>query len=468
MKYRLPFFYDYVLANIVMPNATPIEMGVINYIHTLHSNRITSGSLFDQNIESQHSPIKTIFQDSLGVFPTSLGGYTHLEMQCYEDIVKIDKGSVCLGKTDRKKYIYPIKVSYHFEEFVGSHYNGNKLNGEFFWKHISEEVLEDARSGNATILLDWANENFISKESFKSLHLSIRSSKIPKEQIILFFNSFNADKIYDSWFPLEEQCLIVKNLPFLLSHTSHYYKDKFLNQPVISDFLETKNVFRKHKFLFKIRRSRNYRIGMLHALASSGLLSSGDWSCLDTISARDGLIKSKKYRDDLNIDIINELHKNLPHTLESEPGSRYENVMGWNDAHADASKTSYLYIASETFMTGEYKFFTEKVFKPIAHFQPFVFLSYPGALAELRNLGFKTFHPFIDESYDSEPDEVTRFNLIYKEIEKLCSLKTEDLHNWFWAMEEILIHNHTHLLKIYQNEPLSKELINFLHSQAGQ
>jgi hypothetical protein len=207
---------------------------------------------------------------------------------------------------------------------------------------------------------------------------------------------------------------------------------------------------------------------MLHALASDGLLNEGDWSCLDVISAQSGLKKSKKYRDDIDIDVINELHKYLPHTLESEPSSRYENVMGWNDSHADASKSSYLYIASETFMTGEYNFFTEKVFKPIAHFQPFVFLSYPGAMAELRNLGFKTFHPFIDESYDSEPDEVARFNLIYKEIKKLCSLTIEEIHSWFWSMEEILIHNHKHLLEIYQNETLSEELINFLRGRVGQ
>jgi hypothetical protein len=204
---------------------------------------------------------------------------------------------------------------------------------------------------------------------------------------------------------------------------------------------------------------------MLHALASSGLLEFGDWSCLESIPVNQGLNKTRKYFDNVNVDIITELHSRLPHNLETEPQSNFNNVNGWGDKHAEPSKSSYFYIASETFMSGEYKFFTEKVFKPIAHFQPFLFLSYPGALHELKKLGFKTFHPLIDESYDNEIDEVIRFNLIFKEIKRLCSMTNEELHTWYWGMEDILIHNHNHLKQLYLNEPASTEFVNFLNDQ---
>ena len=43
---------------------------------------------------------------------------------------------------------------------------------------------------------------------------------------------------------------------------------------------------------------------------------------------------------------------------------------------------------------------TEKTFKPIISLHPFILVSIPGSLAALKELGYKTFHPWINESYD--------------------------------------------------------------------
>ena len=40
----------------------------------------------------------------------------------------------------------------------------------------------------------------------------------------------------------------------------------------------------------------------------------------------------------------------------------------------------------------------------------------------LRHLGFKTFSQFIDESYDDEPNESKRVNMVYNEIKKLLTI----------------------------------------------
>jgi hypothetical protein len=287
-------------------------------------------------------------------------------------------------------------------------------------------------------------------------------SGIPKEQIVLVINSFNATEVYNKWFTPGEQKLEIINLPFLMSHTSYVYNLKYKNSNAIQNFLASRNKIRKHHFLFKIRRSRDYRIAMLHALASDNLLDKGNWSCLDPITADDGFKKSIKYKADINYDTICNLHTKLPRTLEDEPWSNFNNVNGWNDQNSIANDNSYFYIASETFMHSEFKFVTEKIFKPIAHFQPFLFLSYPGALQQLKQLGFKTFSPFIDESYDDEQDEVIRFNLIYNEIQRLCLMNLKELHSWYWNMEDILVHNHNHLLTLYQNEPYTIEAMKYL------
>jgi hypothetical protein len=139
-------------------------------------------------------------------------------------------------------------------------------------------------------------------------------------------------------------------------------------------------------------------------------------------------------------------------------------ISAWTDKHAEAHKNSYLYICTETFVHGDHKSLTEKVFKPIANFQPFLFVAYPGALALLQSLGFKTFSPFIDESYDNETDDTIRLQMIYKEIEKISKMSKEQVHNWYWSMKDILVYNHNHLLTIYKQEPKSTELIEFLHN----
>ena len=50
----------------------------------------------------------------------------------------------------------------------------------------------------------------------------------------------------------------------------------------------------------------------------------------------------------------------------------------------------------------ELLFVTEKAIKPMQNGLPFVILGSPGALATLRALGFKTFAPAINESYDQQ------------------------------------------------------------------
>jgi hypothetical protein len=41
-------------------------------------------------------------------------------------------------------------------------------------------------------------------------------------------------------------------------------------------------------------------------------------------------------------------------------------------------------------------------------------------------------------------------------------MSKEEMHEWYWGMEEILIHNHTHFLEIWKNEDHTKELINYM------
>ena len=73
--------------------------------------------------------------------------------------------------------------------------------------------------------------------------------------------------------------------------------------------------------------------------------------------------------------------------------------------------------------------------------QPFIIMSQPNTLRMLKEFGFKTFHPYIDESYDSVLDNDERKNLIFKEIKRLCSMTKEEIQNWYYNMQDIFIYN---------------------------
>lgn len=476
MKYRIPFFYDYVFPSFVMPNALVTEMGLIDFLHSLHSTKVVKNTSFFDQTEGykDQTPVVALFGDAFGSWPNSLSS-SNLFSPCYERYMDAVLDSIYFGKkkygeVEFNRYVYLINVTPHLDMFTGVAPIGSKMNGEYFWKHMSAEALRDAQQGVAIVLLDYGQENFVEKQTYINLHKGLENSGIHKSNVILALNSFNAKEIYESWFTPEERLIEVFNWPFVATHTV----EEFTNNPHIrvslQDFQASRNTLRDNHYLFKIRRARVHRQALLFKLASDDLLQYGDWSCLSPIEfdQREYIGLSQRYYFEFDDDKVKDLISNVPKTLKHESKLDYTQISAWTDTNPDAHISSYFYICTETFTHGEHKSLTEKVFKPIANFQPFLFMAYPGALKMLQSLGFKTFSPFIDESYDDEIDEGKRLNMIYREIVRLSSMSKEEIHAWYWSMEDILIYNQKHLLSLRDNEELASSLIKYLHARVTQ
>ena len=74
---------------------------------------------------------------------------------------------------------------------------------------------------------------------------------------------------------------------------------------------------------------------------------------------------------------------------------------------------------------GERLFITEKSLKPMEHGLPFVMLGSPGTLAVLRALGFRSFAPAINESYDEILDGTERLRAALAEAARLAEMGDE-------------------------------------------
>lgn len=83
-------------------------------------------------------------------------------------------------------------------------------------------------------------------------------------------------------------------------------------------------------------------------------------------------------------------------------------------------------------------FLTEKIFKPILAKQPFIVHGAPRYLKTLKEMGFKTFDSFIDESYDEVEQLLSRTD----KIASLClSLQNINHLEFYYKTKEVREHN---------------------------
>ena len=144
--------------------------------------------------------------------------------------------------------------------------------------------------------------------------------------------------------------------------------------------------------------------------------------------------------------------KSVPHSYFKHQHAEFTKT-GANTDWADADlipaySRSKIELVTET--ETDFFFITEKTIKPIRAGIPFVMVGCQNYLKKLRQLGFKTFHPHIDESYDSEPDTNKRIQLACNSFKNYFLSQSADNS----AIQTILAHNQAklrHLRTLYDD-----------------
>ena len=163
----------------------------------------------------------------------------------------------------------------------------------------------------------------------------------------------------------------------------------------------------------------------------------------------------------------------IPYTLEDPE----DNVMNkWNDATYNCVLSADFHLLIEThydlfyYVPSPDKVYkrslapssiTEKTNKPIACCKPFIAFSTPYFLEDARQLGFETFSPYINESYDLETDNQKRLNMIVDEIERITNLPADEYSTLVENCHSIAVRNQQKLLSKKDNLQYN-EKFNFL------
>ena len=147
------------------------------------------------------------------------------------------------------------------------------------------------------------------------------------------------------------------------------------------------------------------------------------------------------YRSDFLDTVQNDVQK----MIDNNPNTDYPNTTlllkgKFISQHISAPimENSWISVVGETIDDNDIFFVTEKTAKPLMAGRPFIMLGGLHYLKHLRNLGFKTFAPVIDESYDEVVDYSQRVKSAFHSFQKLSE---QDPKETLSKLAPVLEHN---------------------------
>lgn len=148
-----------------------------------------------------------------------------------------------------------------------------------------------------------------------------------------------------------------------------------------------------------------------------------------------------------------------------------ENIQDFKDSKGEATHSyskhknytdhTLFELVSET-DTRNVLFITEKTFKSFISKTPFIILGNAGILEYLRSLGFKTFSPYIDESYDLLSDPYLRIDRALDEVKRLSSMSIQDCEAHLAPLKDICEYNFNHYFNTVWHFDIHQKIENLL------
>ena len=244
----------------------------------------------------------------------------------------------------------------------------------------------------------------------------------------------------------------------------NYYKELMCD--VAKDYELGEKKFTKHYSCLCQGNAKHHRYGMIYSLWQSQLFEKGNVSC----EAYDNIVRTKNSNwidDKMTADEYMENFADwkankqgfislLPIDFDRNPNA-HRQMETYNESNI--FEQSFLWLSCETKKPDDGIYITEKTYKAIAYGSPFCILGDDGSLDYIKNLGFKTFDTFWDESYDygSDQEKINKITMIVKNI---CSKSVSELNTLYKEMLPTLRHNQEQLIQQTQVNNLIRKLRN--------
>ena len=379
-------------------------------------------------------------------------------------------------KDDNSVYLYLVEVTGSWEAICGKHtftINGESVN--FTFKDtIPPKILDHLRSGKVKLVVNNNHDPIQHPNTLRLIETDLETVGIDGSNIIFVSGSKYSKEEYAQCYPTSKIKTINSELA-LLQYAMELDAYPFTRDlGYVSDRMREEDLdkqrVRSKKFLcFNRSINRPHRFSMAYLALKHDLLKDGYFSFLNNNPQHE---ISYYLGELLDYDDLIEMSKKIDALIPLQLDTFHLTPEGRecffsSNAKKDFFIDSYIHIISETvFDKWEDPYLSEKTFRPLTNMQPFIYVGGANSIKKLKDLGFKTFHPFIDESYDSETDPKKRFAMIEKEIKKFAEMPIEQIHEWYYSITDILIHNQTHLRTFNNFNPVEHAL-QFIVNEYG-
>jgi len=405
---------------------------------------------FNKRNQGQHA---TYYQTPTNVYVGEFIKFLH-----YIDLPR--KILPLYGKRDEDRYFALVEPLGVPKRLLGQY-----AHHKPFLQSFSKRLLTDIRSGSAHLLIYYAHEGFdlYKEEFFPGLFKLLKKFGIDPTHVTMVSGNLIERKGYQRW--IEEEGI---EQPFRMVEYNHFWLLSLLNYRYYKyDHPEQKKEYfacledqltsmgmkqKKYKYLCLNRLPKPFRMAFVSYLEHADLLDKGlvsfpkldkkdyssDFGPLfpDTSSLYSALQESEQ-----------RILSKLPMQVDTSDFARnkaYSNSDNGRSDYAWPYLDSYFSIVNESWVNEGSLLISEKSFKPMINHHPFIIMGNPGTLRQLRKMGFKSFSPWIDESYDDEPNFVKRMQMVIGEVKNLCDMSDEALNQWYKQLLPILKHNHQH------------------------
>ena len=332
-----------------------------------------------------------------------------------------------------KKYFYVVEPQGMYTEIIKS-----------LPTLINKDVLEDIKNDRAMLCISYIQEGDYHQDFYKDINKFCDDTSISINNIVFLTNN-----------PKIEKTENIFNVNYYLNHMTVTYQN---NSDRYNSIENLNDDIRPYYFLSFNRNPKLHRQVLGSLLLKNNLLGKGMMSMGYDVEGihkfehympteynwRTPIYSEQKIKElDLHRH-MNEFKSMCPLLIENDITKKQiidDHSAGWINIKPKTYNKAYFSIVAGNSFDTQWIHPDEKFWKPLGQFHPFIWLGPTGGIQHLKDMGFKSFSPYIDESYDTEEDCEKRMLMIVDEIKRLCSMDKKEIHKWYYSMKDILIHN---------------------------
>lgn len=320
--------------------------------------------------------------------------------------------------------------------------------------NMSIHTFNGIRGRNGFLFLDLGHESIFDDSILDVIHDYLKLKDIPLRKVILQTGNAKGEKYYKEYCfkkQLTNGGLNISCLEYFEWMSSRLVaENKKLRNVILPKNIDYNKI--EKTFLCLNRAHRWHRVN-LFVLWNINNLMEDSYYTMDNKSnlpvAEKDIWKNNELVNKLGLteEDIDKIQATLPLKIDEfvEPDVMAE-LFSTIDPYYQSSLIS---MVTETNFQNNDIFNTEKIFKPIVHRHPFILVGAYKTLEYLKNMGYKTFSDFWDESYDDIEDPFKRLLKIVEICKDIQSWDDTKKKKFFYKSMVMTNHNYDLLTSQY-------------------